>query len=588
MSQSRTIKTRNLIAYGMGDLYGGGSFFLISTFAMYYLITVVGLSPLLAALVPGLGKVWDAISDPLMGYITDHTKSRFGRRRIYFLIGIIPIIVTFTLIWIPVSFNNQIFTFLYYFIAYLFFYTVITMVMTPYSALSAEMTQNFKERNKLTGTRMIFSLLATLARGVLAQPIIEAFPEPSQGHMVMGLVFSLLFAIPWLFVFLGTWELPVSEQSVSDVNVLQNFKSIFLNRSFLIHIAMYICSYGALDILMGWFKFYMVDYLNAQNFIVFGLGAILICEVIGLPFYVSYANKRGHARAYMIGLIIWAVGMVLLVFHQPFDVNASAGLYPQFLLLIANCMLVGFGSSAGIVIPWTVLPFTTDVDEIITKQKRAGIYSGAMTLLRKLIQGALVIPLLGLMLTVIDYQEPSRYHVILTQSTGKIIQNAKSLIRTTDYHSMRDTRDQLARNISRFERAFMDMGENTNRESILRSIASIKILNSEIKEENTIENNRAQAELIAQTGEGILNDLRIQQAPESINMLRILFIIAPLVLISLGIIFSLKFKINPFTHSILMEEIERLKAGGKKEKVTPEVKRVCEELTGRRYDDLYK
>src|SRR6056297_496290 len=102
--QERELKTRNYLAYGLGDLYGGGSFFIISTFSMYFLITVVGLNPVLAGLIPGLGKVWDSISDPLMGYLTDNTRSRFGRRRVFFLIGIIPIVITFTLIWVPSPF----------------------------------------------------------------------------------------------------------------------------------------------------------------------------------------------------------------------------------------------------------------------------------------------------------------------------------------------------------------------------------------------------------------------------------------------------------------------------------------------------
>ncbi len=63
----RPLKTINCIAYGMGDLYGGGSFFIVSTFAMYYLVAVVGMSPILAGLIPGLGKIWDSVSDPLMG-----------------------------------------------------------------------------------------------------------------------------------------------------------------------------------------------------------------------------------------------------------------------------------------------------------------------------------------------------------------------------------------------------------------------------------------------------------------------------------------------------------------------------------------
>src|SRR6056297_1234628 len=218
--QERELKTRNYLAYGLGDLYGGGSFFIISTFSMYFLITVVGLNPALAGLIPGLGKVWDSVSDPLMGYITDNTKSKHGRRRVFFLIGVVPIIITFTLIWVPFDSSGQFAKFLYYFFAYLFFYTCSTMVLVPYSALSAEMTLNFEKRNRLTGTRMIFSMIATLTAGVVAQPLIDAFGDQRTGHLVMGLFFGFFVALPYLLVFWGTWELPVAKKPPQkDLNI---------------------------------------------------------------------------------------------------------------------------------------------------------------------------------------------------------------------------------------------------------------------------------------------------------------------------------------------------------------------------------
>lgn len=392
----RELKPFNYISYGLGDLYGGGSFFIISTFSMYFLVTVVGLNPALAGLIPGLGKVWDSISDPLMGYITDNTKSKHGRRRVFFLIGVLPIIVTFTLIWVPFDAGGQFAKFLYYFFAYLFFYTCSTMVLVPYSALSAEMTLDFSKRNRLTGTRMIFSMIATLTAGVVAQPLIDAFGDQRTGHLVMGIFFGLFFALPYLLVFRGTWELPVAKKTPQkDLNIFRNFSSIFQNRSFQYHILMYICAYAGMDVLMAWLKFYLIDYLQRPGFVTIGLGTILITQIVALPVYVKIANKKGHGTAYRIGLSIWAVAIALMGFQAP---GSST------ILLVLNCFLIGAGMSAGVLIPFQLLPFVADVDELITSEHRAGTYAGAMTLMRKLIQGALVLPLMGLLLELIGYQ----------------------------------------------------------------------------------------------------------------------------------------------------------------------------------------
>ena len=476
------LKRKNYIAYGLGDLYGGGSFFLISTFSMYFLVSVVGMNPLLAGLIPGLGKIWDSISDPLMGYITDNNRSRFGRRRIFFLIGIIPIMVTFTLIWVPVPFKKQLSLFIYYFLAYLMFYSCSTMVLVPYSALSAEMTHDFKMRNKLIGTRMVFSMTATLIGGVAAQPLINSFADPGTGHLIMGLLFSIIFAVPYIFVFTGTWELPIEDKSGAErKSIFRNFSSIYRNRTFRIHIAMYICSYAAMDVLMAWFKFYVIDYLKKPGVVTIGLGAILITQIIVLPVYVRLSNRRGHAFAYRSGLIVWAAAMTAMAFHNPDS---------SMIFIVLNCVLVGAGMSAGVIIPFQLLPFDADVDELITTEKRAGTYAGAMTLIRKLIQGALVLPLLGLLLSVIGYQ---------TATGGEtVIQTAATLMK-----------------------------------------------------------------------------------------LRIIFAGTPILLAVAGIFVSFRFPVTPSSHKILIAEIERLKNGGRKSEADPEVKSVCEKMTGLEYEKLY-
>lgn len=487
MAETRKVRFINQLAYGIGDIYGGGSFFLISTFSMFFFINVAGLSPMLAGLIPGLGKIWDAVSDPWMGYITDNTKSRFGRRRVYFLAAIIPIVISSTLIWLPVRFDNQFYTFLFYFFAYLFFYTVSTMTMVPYSALCAEMSTDFAERNRLSGTRMIFSVFSTMAVALFAERIIRSMDDPGMGHLYMGFVFACLFALPWIFVFLGTWELPV-KKTVGDEagGIFGNFGTIFRNRSFRVHIVMYIAAYSTMDIVMAWLKFYLTDYLGKPGILSMGLAILILTELVMLPLYIMLANRKGHGAALVTGLSVWGVAMILFAFHTPATPSP---------VILANCCLIGAGLSAAVVMPWSMLPFVTDVDTLITGKHRAGTYAGAMTLIRKLIQGAFVLPLLGLLLTLISYRTPD--------------------------------------------------------------------------------------------AEEIRSKAVILQSPGTLQAMKFLFIGMPLVMIAVGIAASFFFRINKSTHAVMMGEIRRLDAGGKRENVDPAVRAVCETLSGHSYGDLY-
>lgn len=564
--QERKLKTANCIAYGLGDMYGGGSFFLISAFVMYYLVAVVGMSPILAGLVPGLGKIWDAVSDPLMGYLSDHTKAKSGRRRIWFLVGIVPIFISFVLIWLPVPFTSDLSLFMYYFCAYLVFYTVSTMVMVPYGALSAEMTTDYKERNKLTGFRMLFSILATLLAGVAAQPIINMFPDPRTGHLMMSLVFGTLFALPWVFVFFGTWELPRNPNETSDDNFVTNFLSIFKNRSFIVQICMYIAAYGAMDLLMNFFKFYLLDYLlKGEGFVTIALGSLLITEIIVLPFYIMLSNKKGHAFSFKTGMVIWIIAMICMVLQTPSTPT---------IFVILNCILIGAGLGAGVIIPFQLLPFVTDVDELISTRKRAGTYAGAMTLIRKLIQGALVIPVVGILLTAINYLGPLPERFTKEQFTNEIV----GRIQNTYTGGVQSTMVSLA------EKAYPATTIWTKDTGYVE----YRIINPALEAKDKSDLRKAMNAIDYKGFGASKKTVNVSQDASTVSWIRLLFVSCPVLFILAGFIAAFFFKITPENHSVLMKEIERLSKGGKKEDVTSDTKKVCEMLSGMPYEKLYK
>ncbi len=573
----RKVRFRNLLCYGVGDLYGGGSFFIVGTMSMFYLVAVAGLSPLWAALVPGLGKIWDSFSDPLMGYLTDRTRSRFGRRRVFFLAAVIPVALTFTLIWLPVRswfpslFSGDFPVFLYYFLAYLCFYTVTTMAMVPYSALSAEMTRDFRERNRLTSTRMFFSILAALIAGGLAQPLVHSFRDPSTGYLVMGLCFGVLFALPWIFVFFGTWELPLEEGEAADrKGIFRNFGSIFRNRSFRVHIMMYIASYAAMDILMGWFLFYLTDVLGRPGLFAVLLPVLVISEMACVPLYAWISNRQGHARAFIIGMSVMALGMVLMAFHPP---------QSPAVLLVLNSALIGCGLSAGVIIPYTILPFVIDVDQLITGKKRAGTYAGAMTLLRKLIQGALVMPLLGFMLFLIGYQTPTETETLVLTAAGRFADSAEAFAQSSSPAEL-EAMDIFAGTI----RSAAGAIEDPVRRSAAQGASEEAQLITGLIRQNPQEGSRRADELFRMLSDA----LAVRQSERTVSLLKLLFTLLPLVCIILGILAALRFRITPETHRIITDEITRLSSGGTKDEADEHIRRTCEMLTGWAYEDLHQ
>lgn len=391
----RPVLMRNVIGYGIGDIYGGGAFLIVGMFFMFFLTEVVGMKPALAGLMFGVGKIWDGISDPLMGYLSDHTKSKYGRRRVYFLWGIIPIALTFAMLWIPIHSNSQALLFGYYLFAYILLDAALTMVMTPYSALPAEMSSDFRMRNRLSSSRLIFSGLSSLIAALVPSMIIGAFPgNPGRGHLVMGIVFGLVFALPWVIVYLSTWENNAQRDSEANNNFFREFATISRNKSFRIHFVMYVMAYTAMDVLMALFTYYLTYYLGRPGLYSIAMGALMVVQLAMMPVYTFIANRKGQALAYGIGLSIWAVGMFLT---RGLNFDSSA------LAVATVCAVIGMGTSAGVLMPYAILPFVIDVDELITGEQRSGVYAGAMTLMRKLVQGLFALPAIGFMLQGIGF-----------------------------------------------------------------------------------------------------------------------------------------------------------------------------------------
>lgn len=618
MAQGKKIGFLNYLAYGAGDLYGGGAFFIVTTFSMYYLVNVIGMHPVLAGLIPAIGKIWDAVSDPLMGYISDHTpQNRFGKRRVWFLISILPIAVSFALIWFPFSVKDQTAQFLFYTFAYIFFYTVATVSYVPYAALSAEMTKDSKERNFLNGSRILFSFISTLLAGVIAKPVIDLFGK--NGYFIMGIIFSLIFALPWITLYFGTWELPeLQRKPKSGRSFLTNFFSLFRNRSCRLHLLMYVCSYGTLDIFMAWIMFYLVDYLDKEAYFVVAQGALLLTMIAMLPVYVKIANKKGHAVAYLIGLSLFVVGMIFMAFQTPST---------PIPFLILNVILLGAGISAGCLIPHALLPFVTDIDRLITREERAGTYSAAMTLTRKLFLGLVIMNALGFLLFRIEYRRPVPFELPEEQCSEVFteIQNRLNSLDTAyvydeagDSYILDKQHDDADLAFSTLSDAAVAAGAETGDlqtvpvdqfESLrLSALADLTMRGERIAEfyaydakerlyrlKNAEEDEvRAALRILREdldffdfryTGTG--DPVKPKQTAETLQKLRIFFLLLPTMMSVIGLIAASFFRVTPKNHRIICEEWERLEAGGSKADVNPEVKNVCEKLTGLPYDSLY-
>ncbi len=148
-SQREQLKFITKLAYGAGELGGAIPNNILVFFVLYFFTNIAGLSAGFAGSLILVGKAWDAINDPLIGWLSDKTRSPLGRRYPWMLIGAIPLAISFCLLWFTPPIANQWLKFAYYNIIFIIYYAAVSSVWVPHSTLGAELTTTYNERTDI-------------------------------------------------------------------------------------------------------------------------------------------------------------------------------------------------------------------------------------------------------------------------------------------------------------------------------------------------------------------------------------------------------------------------------------------------------
>jgi oligogalacturonide transporter len=363
------------IGFGMGDIFGGGSMAFVGLYYLYFLTDIVKLSPAMAGIVFLIAKIWDAVNDPLMGVITDRTRSRFGRRRPYLLAGIVFVFAANVMLWYPLDAESELARFAFALFGYLFFDTVLTMVMIPYNALASELTLNYQERTSLTSVRMFFSMGASIVCAVVPMEIVKAVPDVREGHVVMGVTFGLLFALPYIATFFTTRERTEFQKEAPPFSWRETYLAPFKIRSFVLVLLMYLFSFLSMDVVMSIIIYFMTYYLGRGNESNYVFGTMLIVQMFAIPLYYYVSRRTSKKTGLVAALASWLVIMLFSVFIKP-------GQHPALIYVFAA--LVGFSTSGVVVMIYSMFPDVPDVDELVSGERREGTYMGMFVFMRKL------------------------------------------------------------------------------------------------------------------------------------------------------------------------------------------------------------
>ncbi len=395
-----------MVSYGLGDSGTGLAATQLGFYLFPFLTGAAGLPAFTAGSILMIIKVWDAINDPLIGWLTDHTHTKWGPRLPWMIGASVPLGISLAAIWwVPPGDISQ--RTYYYALMSILLMTAYTSVNLPYAALSTELTDNTFLRTRLNAARFTGSIIAGLSGLVVAAKLLSTGNE---GYVSMG---KLTGSIATITTLAACWGLaPFAKKARTPQKNKEPFqkqlKRILKNNQFLKVIGLYLLLWCGLQLMQTVSLIYLEEVMRVPKELSKWIPIpFQISALLGLQVWSIYSNKFGRISALYLGGTIWIVACIIAIFLPPLPLNTelinilrlSTPEGIRMLILIITITLVGFGASTAYLIPWSLLPDAIDADP----EKPSGIYTAWMVLIQKIGIGFSV-QLLGILLSFSGYQ----------------------------------------------------------------------------------------------------------------------------------------------------------------------------------------
>jgi GPH family glycoside/pentoside/hexuronide:cation symporter len=330
------------------------------------------LSPALIGVTFLIGRFWDAITDPVMGHISDRTQSRMGRRRPYFIISAIPVAIAYYFLWSPPSDLKGFELFVFVTVAYLMTYTFWTIFSIPYNSLGAEITMDYHERTVLTGVRESLGVLGTLVAATAPIFLVNLLGDQRKGYSLLSLITGTITAASIFIAFFNIKENP-EFQKQRPIAIKEGIKVIFRNRPFRVLLLVFVIAFMG-NSLVPILTLYMADYVvKTPKIAPVIIVVYLLFTALSIVFWTRLSRKIGKKETWSYALVFSSVIFLLSTYYHQ----------GTWLVWIILAGLAGFGYGCTLALAYSMMADVIDMDELETGRRREGAYFGIWFLIEK-------------------------------------------------------------------------------------------------------------------------------------------------------------------------------------------------------------
>ena len=379
--ENEKLDLKTKLAYGAGDLGPAITANISIFFLLIFFTNVAGIPAGLAGSILLIGKIWDAINDPVMGVLTDQTKSRrWGRRLPWLLYGAIPFGIFFFLQWIVPHVSGWM-LFWYYVVIGVLSHTFYTVVNLPYTAMTPELTQDYDERTKLNSFRFAFSIGGSILSLILAKVIFDRIADRQQQYVVLATICAVIAVLSLYVCVWGTRDRVmafegkrIQAEETSPLSIREQIKIVLSNKPFLYVIGIYLFSWLGVQVEASIIPYFVVNCMRMKESDVPTVLIAVQGTALLMLFVWSYLSERvGKKAVYFMGMSSWIIAAAAIYFLKPGNIG----------LIYLVGVMTGVGVSTAYLIPWSMIPDVIELDELQTGQRREGIFYGFMVLLQK-------------------------------------------------------------------------------------------------------------------------------------------------------------------------------------------------------------
>jgi GPH family glycoside/pentoside/hexuronide:cation symporter len=378
--------------YGLGEVNQTVTYTIISMFIMIFLTDVAGISPIGAATIIMVCKIWDGINNPLMGIISDRTRSRWGRRRPYILWAAIPTAVFYIMMWSPVAIEGEFMKMLYYGGAYFLFATASSVFAIPYYSLGMELTDDYDERTSVSNFRTTIGLLFGFVAIILAGEFTST-DDPKTGFFMMGIALAVLSVIPILLVFFKTKERYTFQATNKNDYKLKEGFSLFKNGPFVWSCVIIFTNKIGIAIYEGFLVYYLTYWLKREDELTIMLLIGMVAWLASLPLWKLITKKTDKRFAYILTSAIWIIGSLMYLIPGV----GSTSILPYIIQVV-----IGLGYGYAHVVPAALVPDVADLDELKTGKRREGLIWGMWNMFNVFGAAVAMMPV-SMVLTAVGY-----------------------------------------------------------------------------------------------------------------------------------------------------------------------------------------